>query len=131
MDNGNNLLVKTLFERLSPRCRSAAETASLICLVCVALSSILPAASAQDISASLYKTKCALCHAPDGSGSGPVGTQLNAPNLRLRSAQALTNDQWTQIIEDGKGKMPAFKGRLSDEQIKQVVTYLRELTRPK
>jgi cytochrome c6 len=103
----------------------------LICVSCAFLSSFMLALSAQDTAASLYKTKCALCHAPDGSGSGSVGTQLNVPNLRLRQAQALTGDQWTQITEDGKGKMPAYKGRLSDDEIKQVVVYVRELTKAK
>jgi cytochrome c6 len=101
----------------------------LIVLSCAALF-VLPL-SAQDTAGSLYKTKCALCHAPDGSGSGPVGTQLNVPNLRLRQAQAQTNNQWTQITEDGKGKMPAYKGRLSDDQIRQLVAYIRELTKTK
>src|SRR5216683_7793408 len=113
-----------------PRNPSVPRKMKLICLSCAALSLFVPPLPAQDSAASLYKTKCALCHAPDGSGTGPVGTQLNVPNLRLRQVQALTNDQWAQIIEDGKRKMPAFKGRLSDAQIKQVVTYLRELTRP-
>ena len=57
--------------------------------------------------------------------------QLNVPNLRSRQAQAQTSDQWIQIMEDGKGKMPAYKGRLSDEQIRQLVTYIRELTKTK
>lgn len=103
----------------------------LICVSCAFLFFFMSPLSAQDTAASLYKTKCALCHAPDGSGSGSVGTQLNVPNLRLRQAQALTSDQWTQITEDGKGKMPAYKGRLSDDQIRQVVTYLRELSKTK
>ncbi len=30
-------------------------------------------------------------------------------------------------IADGKGKMPAFKGKLTDEQIKDSVTYFRAL----
>ena len=102
-----------------------------ICVFCTFLFSFMLPLSAQDTAASLYKTKCALCHAPDGSGSGSVGTQLNVPNLRLRQAQALTSDQWTQITQDGKGKMPAYKGRLSDDEIKQVVIYVRELTKTK
>ena len=30
---------------------------------------------------------------------------------------------------DGKGKMPAFKGKLTDDQIKQVVAYVRTLAK--
>ncbi len=114
-----------------PRNPSVPRKMKLICLSCAALSLFVPPLPAQDSAASLYKTKCALCHAPDGSGSGSVGTQLNVPNLRSRQAQAQTSDQWIQIMEDGKGKMPAYKGRLSDEQIRQLVTYIRELTKTK
>jgi cytochrome c551 len=129
MENSTDLIVEISSER--PRNPSVPLKLKLICISCAALSFIMLPISAQDTAASLYKTKCALCHAPDGSGSGPVGTQLNVPNLRLRQAQAQTSDQWTQITENGKGKMPAFKGRLSDDQIRQLVTYIRELTKTK
>ncbi len=99
----------------------------LICVSCVALSLFVPPLPAQENAASLYKTKCALCHAPDGSGSGPVGKQLNVPSLRSREVQAQTNDEWIQVTENGKGKMPAYKGRLSDDQIRQLIIYIREL----
>jgi mono/diheme cytochrome c family protein len=131
MENRNDLLVEKAGARVRPRNLSASGMASVIFLFCAALFLFVPAVSAQETSSGLYKSKCALCHAPDGSASGPVGKQMNVPNLRLRQAQALTNEQWIQIVEDGKGRMPAFKGRLSDEQIRQVVSYLRELTRPK
>jgi cytochrome c553 len=129
MENSADHIVK--FPRKRPRKPSAPRKMKLICLSCAALSLFMLPLSAQDTAASLYKTKCALCHAPDGSGSGPVGTQLNVPNLRLQQARAQTSDQWTQITEDGKGKMPAYKGRLSDDQIRQLVTYIRELTKAK
>ena len=103
----------------------------LICVSCVALSLFVRPLPAQENAAGLYKTKCALCHAPDGSGSGPVGKQLNVPSLRSREVQTQTNDQWIQVTENGKGKMPAYKGRLSDEQIRQLITYIRELPKTK
>ena len=129
MENSADLIVVVPGKR--PPKSSVPRRMRLICLFCVALPFIMLPLSAQDTAASLYKAKCALCHAPDGSGSGSVGTQLNVPNLRLRQAQALTSDQWTQITEDGKGKMPAYKGKLSDDEIRQVVIYVRELTKTK
>jgi mono/diheme cytochrome c family protein len=119
------------FSRKRPSKPFVPQKMKLICVSCAFLFSSMLPLSAQDTAASLYKTKCALCHAPDGSGSGSVGAQLNVPNLRLRQAQALTRDQWIQITEDGKGKMPAYKGRLSDDEIRQVVVYIRELTKTK
>jgi mono/diheme cytochrome c family protein len=119
------------FPKNPPRKVFALRNMKAICLTCAALFLFMLPLVAQDTAASLYKTKCALCHAPDGSGSGPVGKQLNVPNLRLRQAQTQTADQWIQITEDGKGKMPAYKGRLSDDQIRQLVTYTRELAKTK
>jgi cytochrome c6 len=129
MENSTDLIVEIPSKR--PRNPYLPRKVKLICLSLAALPLIMLPLSAQDTAASLYKAKCALCHAPDGSGSGPVGTQLSIPNLRLRQAQAQTSDQWIQITEDGKAKMPAYKGRLSDDQIRQLVTYLRELTKRK
>jgi cytochrome c6 len=75
----------------------------------------------------IYKSKCAVCHAADGSGSGTVGKQLNVPSFRSREVQGQTNEQLELVISDGRGKMPGYRGKISDDQIKQQVTYVREL----
>ena len=41
--------------------------------------------------------------------------------------QAMSDADMTALITDGKGKMPAYKGKLSDAQIKDVVAYIRTL----
>lgn len=86
-------------------------------------------AKAQDGSTpvTVYKSKCAVCHAVDGSGSGTVGKQLNVPSFRSREVQGQTNEQLELVISDGRGKMPGYRGKISDDQIKQLVTYVREL----
>ena len=33
------------------------------------------------------------------------------------------------MITTGKGAMPAYKGKLTDDQIKQLVGYIRELAK--
>ena len=84
---------------------------------------------AQD-AAALFKTKCAVCHAADGSGSGAMGKQLGVPDLRSDEAQKQTDAQLTDIITNGKGtKMPASKGKLTDDQIKGLVGYIRSLAK--
>jgi len=85
-----------------------------------------------DDSASLYKTKCAVCHAADGSGSGPTGKALGVPDLRSDEVQKQTDAQLNDSIANGKGaKMPAYKGKLTDDQIKGLVAYIRELGKKK
>jgi cytochrome c6 len=73
----------------------------------------------------VYKIKCAVCHAADGSGSGTVGKQLNVPDFRSSEVQRQTNEQLELAILNGRGKMPGYGGKISANQIKQLVTYIR------
>jgi cytochrome c6 len=81
-------------------------------------------------STSTFKTKCAMCHGPDGGGS-PVGKTLNVPDLRSPAVQKLSDAELAQIISDGKGGMPSFKGSLSEDQIHGLVTYIRSFAQKK
>jgi len=80
-------------------------------------------------SAVTFRTKCVMCHGPDGSGS-VVGKSLNVPDLRSPVVQKLPDAQLAQIISDGKGGMPSFKSSLSEDQVHSLVAYVRSL-RPK
>lgn len=80
-------------------------------------------------SAATFRTKCAMCHGPDGSGSA-VGKSMNVPDLRSPVVQKLPDAQLAQIISDGKGGMPSFKSSLSEDQVHSLVAYVRSL-RPK
>jgi mono/diheme cytochrome c family protein len=74
-----------------------------------------------------YRTKCAMCHGPDGSGSA-VGKSMNVPDLRSPAVQNLPDAQLAQIISDGKGGMPPFKNSLSEDQILSLVAHIRSLS---
>ena len=73
-----------------------------------------------------FRTKCAMCHGPDGGGS-EVGKSMNVPDLRSPVVQKLPDVQLAQIISDGKGGMPSFKSSLSEDQVHSLVTYVRSL----
>jgi mono/diheme cytochrome c family protein len=86
---------------------------------------------AQDAPA-LYKSKCSACHAPDGTGNVPMGKTLGVTDLTSADVQKQTDAQLTDSITNGKGKkMPAYKGKLTDDQIKGLVGYLRDLAKKK
>ena len=86
---------------------------------------------AQDAPA-LYKSKCAACHGPDGTGNVPTGKSLGVTDLTSGDVQKQTDAQLTDSIANGKGKkMPAYKGKVTDDQIKGLVGYLRELAKKK
>jgi len=73
-----------------------------------------------------FRTKCALCHGPDGSGS-EVGKSMNVPDFRTQAVQKLQDAELAQVISDGKGGMPSFKNSLSTDQIQALVTHIRTL----
>jgi len=84
-----------------------------------------PAPDSADASAT-YRTKCVMCHGPDGAGS-QVGKSMNVPDLRSPAVQKLPDAQLAQIISEGKGGMPPFKSSLSEDQIHSLVSHIRTL----
>jgi mono/diheme cytochrome c family protein len=94
--------------------------------------SITQASPAPDNAATsaTFRTKCAMCHGPDGAGS-TVGKSMNVPDLRSPEVQKLPDAQLAQIISDGKGGMPPFKSSLSDDQIHSLVSYVHSLRQKK
>ncbi|HEV2616150.1 MAG TPA: cytochrome c [Candidatus Acidoferrales bacterium] len=85
-----------------------------------------------DDSASVYKTKCAVCHAPDGSGNSVMGKKLGAKDLRSDEVQKKSDAELNGFITNGMGKtMPAYKDKLTADQIKGLVAYIRELGKNK
>jgi mono/diheme cytochrome c family protein len=80
--------------------------------------------------AATFRTKCAMCHGQDGSGSA-FGKSMNVPDLRSPVVQKLPDPELAQVISSGKGGMLAFKGSLSDDQIQALVTHIRSLHQKK
>ena len=83
---------------------------------------------AQD-AAALFKGKCAACHGADGSGNTPVGKNLKLRDLGSPDVQKQTDEQLTTIITAGKTPMPAYKDKLTGDQITQLVAYVRTLAK--
>ena len=80
----------------------------------------------------LYDGKCALCHGKDGVGL-PNWRSLGQPDFtKLEWQNGHTDQQIADAIKNGKGKfMPAFKGKLSDEETGAVVQRIREFGKKK
>src|SRR6266581_90707 len=94
--------------------------------------SIVRASPGPDSAASsaTFRTKCAMCHGPDGSGS-EVGKSMNVPDLRSPAVQKLPDAELAQVIANGKGGMPPFKNSLSEDQIHSLVARIRSLHQKK
>ncbi len=79
----------------------------------------------------LFKSKCAMCHGPDGAAQTTMGKKLGIRDLHSPAVQKQSDAELTQIIEKGKAKMPAFEGKLTKEQAAALVAYIRELEKQK
>lgn len=88
-------------------------------------------AFAGDEAATLYKAKCVMCHAPDGSGDTPMGKKQNIRDLRSGDVQSQQDSILTEMIAAGgtsKKASHAYKTKgLSDEQIASLVQFIRTL----
>lgn len=82
-------------------------------------------AYSQDDVAALFKSKCQVCHGADGKAATPAGQKVGAKDFHSPEVAKLSDAEMIAAVEKGKGKMPAYQGKLSDDQIKQLVKYLR------
>ncbi len=76
----------------------------------------------------LFGQVCARCHGDKGEGGefDLDGKKLKAPSLRAGHAVKHTDAELTKKIEDGDDGMPAFKKRLTPEQISSLVSFIRK-----
>jgi cytochrome c6 len=77
--------------------------------------------------AATFKAKCAMCHGADGKGQTSIGKAQKLRDLASADVQKQTDQELGDIVLNGKGKMVAFKGKLSTEEIKAVVGFIRGL----
>ena len=87
----------------------------------------VPAFAAGSDGAAIYKSKCAACHAADGSGSTPTGKAMKVRDLRSDEVQKQTDIELTKVIAGGKGKMPAYGKQLSTPDISALIVHMRTL----
>ncbi|MBS1784801.1 MAG: c-type cytochrome [Acidobacteria bacterium] len=83
-----------------------------------------PAPTAPAFSAhGFFLQHCAGCHGQDGSATRPDGSKGRAADLTdVAWQKANTDAAIAHAILDGKGHMPAFKGRLSEDEAMKLVT---------
>jgi len=80
-----------------------------------------------------WTNNCAQCHGATGKGDTKMGRMLNAMDLTDPKKQSsFTDARAAAAIKDGvkqngKTTMKAFGGKLSDEEIKALVAYVRTL----
>jgi cytochrome c6 len=86
------------------------------------------AAFAADSGADLYKTKCQGCHGADGTPSA-MATKMGAKSLKDPSVAKKSEKDFVDATTNGVNKMPAYKGKLTDDQIKAVASFMKSLAK--
>jgi cytochrome c6 len=76
-----------------------------------------------------YKAKCQSCHGSAGVPNPGIAKMMGVKPVSDPSVKGMTEAQMIAATADGKAKMPAFKGKLSDTQIKESVEYFRALAK--
>ncbi len=74
----------------------------------------------------LYRTHCMDCHDTDGRGEPSRGIMRTIPDFtRPEWHRDRSNDRLVRSIREGKGSMPAMKGKLGETEVVQLVSLIR------
>ena len=76
----------------------------------------------------IYARECSKCHGPSGDGRRVeiVGEKLEVPRLKKGHALNHTDEQLAKQIANGDDGMPAFKDKLSTEEINHLLRFIRK-----
>ena len=78
----------------------------------------------------VFKNNCETCHGPQGHGDGPAGAVLDPHPRNLAELQTIAGDDylyWRINMGREGTAMVGWKGVLTDEQIWQVIAFIRTL----
>jgi len=74
----------------------------------------------------IYLSRCTTCHGSDGKGETFLSKRFPAPPADLRASVRERNDwQLLRFLTEGKGMMPAFSPAIDENELRNVVHYLR------
>ncbi len=94
----------------------------LVMTIAVALFILIPNLSWAEDGASVYKTRCAACHGADGAGKPAA----KIPSLTGDDAKQLSDADLSKAVTE-KPKHAGIAKSLTPDQVKMVVSYIREL----
>ena len=72
----------------------------------------------------VYVNNCAKCH-----GKNAEGRRLRGPSLISAKVAAASEDELRNIITNGKGHMPKYKGKLTSDEIDTLVQQIKALNK--
>ena len=74
----------------------------------------------------LYAVRCAHCHEENDLALKPAPPKIHGAmgKAKLPSGAAATDAEVRRLVLVGKGKMPSFSGRFTEEQMAALLAYL-------
>jgi mono/diheme cytochrome c family protein len=103
------------------------KLAVVLCIVSLSLAPIfaaIPPASDGLAANPAFQKNCAKCHGKSAEGRHFAGPSLISPKVAAASADELRN-----IITNGKNRMPKFSGKLTAEEIDNLVAEIQALNK--
>jgi len=80
--------------------------------------------------ATIYSRQCVSCHGRDGRGRTRRGRQTHARDMTSASWQDdVSDERLFNSISNGRGKMPAFRKKISENDIDALVANVRRMRR--
>jgi len=75
----------------------------------------------------LWNKNCASCHGKTGIGDGPKSRTLETSPANFTKApfQAQTDGEIFYKTKFGRGEMPKYEGKIGDDEIWQLVNFMR------
>ena len=89
----------------------------------------LSGADAVAAGGNVYQVNCTACHGETGAGDGPASASLVPPPVNFHELYSLAGeDYYYFVIREGVPgtSMVSWKNTLTDEEVMQVIAYVRE-----
>lgn len=93
-----------------------------------------PAQAGEKLFSSL---SCNTCHLPDGKGRGPKLNEIYGKTVKLNNGTTVAVDDAyiresilipsAKLVENYQAIMPSFQGQVSEEQIAQIIAYIKSI----
>ncbi len=95
-------------------------------LAAIVVSGLCAYAQASDIfnGRDVYELHCQTCHGMDGQAIEP-----GVPDFSRGESLYVPDVELVQLLRDGDGHLPSYRGLLDDDELRDVIAYIRTLQR--
>lgn len=76
----------------------------------------------------IYAESCVACHKENGEGGAVEadGKKFKVPSYKADKVKNATDEKLLDYIVNGDDEMPSFKGKLTDDEMKSLVKFIRK-----